>query len=158
VIQREPNTLTCLIERGGAIKLLFFGLPNLGRIRDPLVCFDNRLHVAALDDLAATKVAVIQARAEAKDYVDIDALITAGVALPRALAAAKLIYGKQFAPTPSLKALTYFNDGDLPALPADVKRRLAMASAAVDPLRLPRLKRTSSRTQPPHNQTSKANQ
>ena len=34
----------------------------------------KNLHVASLLDLAATKVAVVQKRAEAKDYLDIDVL------------------------------------------------------------------------------------
>ena len=42
-------------------------------------------------DLAGTKAAVVQQRPEAKDYVDLDAMMGAGVGLPTALAAAKLI-------------------------------------------------------------------
>jgi len=44
-------------------------------------------------DLAGTKAAVITQRAEAKDYVDILALMRAGIDLPQAMAAARAIYG-----------------------------------------------------------------
>jgi hypothetical protein len=62
--------------------------------------------VATLLDLAGTKASVVQVRGEAKDYLDIDALMAAGVGLPRALAAAKAIYGPSFNPQITLKALS----------------------------------------------------
>jgi hypothetical protein len=46
---------------------------------------------------------------------------------------------RRFAPTPTLKALTYFGDGDLPSLPSDVKDRLVRAANAANPLQLPSL-------------------
>jgi hypothetical protein len=142
IIQQEPNTLTCLIDRGAPVKISFFGLPHLARIRPPAVARDNGLRVASLVDIAGTKAAVVQQRAQVKDYIDIDALITDGrIALPMQLAAARAVYGTAFAPTPTLKALTYFGDGDLPSLPSDVKERLIRAASAVDPLRLPSLDR-----------------
>lgn len=146
IVQSEANTLTCLADRGGDVKLSFFGLPHIARINPPDICADNGLRIASLLDLAATKAAVVQQRAQAKDYLDIDALISAGVSLGEALAAAKLVYGDAFAPTPTIKALAYFGDGDLPTLPDDVKQRLVAASTAVDPTRLPSLKRNVART------------
>jgi len=140
ITQQEPNMLTCLVERAGPVKVSFFGVPHLARIREPVVAQDNGLRVAALLDIAGTKAAVVQQRAQAKDYIDIDALITqGGIDLPTHLAAARAVYGAHFAPTPTLKALTYFGDGDLPALADDIKRRLIRAAGAVDPLRLPHL-------------------
>lgn len=61
--------------------------------------------------------------------------------LPTVLAAAKAIYGQQFNPLITLKALCFFDDGDLRTLPDEMRRRLARAAAAVDPVRLPRLAR-----------------
>lgn len=61
-------------------------------------------------------MAVVQKRAEAKDYRDIAALLENGVDLSRALAAAKAVYGERFEPGTTLRALTYFADGDLPNL------------------------------------------
>lgn len=140
IIQREPNTLTCLVDRGGSVKISFFGLPRLRRIAEPLIAEGNDLAVAALIDLAGTKAEAVQHRAQAKDYLDIDALIErGGIDLAKQLAAGRAVYGDVFVPIATLKALTYFGDGDLADLPDVVKRRLAMASAAVDPLRLPAL-------------------
>lgn len=151
IIQSEANTLTCLVDRKGDVKLSFFGLPNIGSINPPDVSPDNGLRVASLLDLAGTKAAVVQQRAQAKDYLDIDALISAGISLEEALSAAALIYGELFAPTPTIKALAYFDDGDLADVPEDVRRRLIAATTAVDPTRLPALHRNTdkNRNDPP---------
>ncbi|MHC1789829.1 hypothetical protein [Solidesulfovibrio sp.] len=93
--------------------------------------------MASLLDIAGTKVAVVQKRAEAKDYLDIDALLQHGIALPTALAAGRVVYGRSFNPLVSLKALSYFRD--LPTLPVAVGERLLAAVAAVDPANLPLL-------------------
>ncbi|HTV78931.1 MAG TPA: nucleotidyl transferase AbiEii/AbiGii toxin family protein [Steroidobacteraceae bacterium] len=132
IIQRERNTLSAIVERGGPVQVSFFGVPALKRLEEPEKVASNGLKVATLLDLAATKVSVVQVRGEAKDYLDIDALITAGVDLPRALAAAKAIYGASFNPQITLKALSYFDDGNLRGLPEDVKDRLATAARDVD--------------------------
>jgi hypothetical protein len=138
VTQREPNTFGCTIDRGGAIKLSFFGLPGFPRLSPPLVAPDNGLQVASLVDLFATKVSVVQMRAEAKDYIDIDALLTDGrIDLPTALAAARAIYGTQFNPQSTLKALSYFEDGNLRRLSQPMRDRLAKAARDVDLDRLP---------------------
>jgi hypothetical protein len=149
LVRQEPDTLTCLVDRGDPVSVSFFGLPNLNRLRPPHVARDTRLKVASLLDLAGTKALVVQRRAQAKDYIDLDALITAGIDLPQALAAARNIYGPAFEPTPTLKALTYFDDGDLTSLPGALRQRLVRAAAAVDPLRLPSLKRTATRSRRP---------
>lgn len=138
VTQREPNTLSCTVDRGGVVKLSFFGVPSLPRLLPPHVASDIGLKVASLLDLAGTKASVVQMRAEAKDYLDIDALLTDGrIDLPTALAAGRAIYGAQFNPQSTLKALSYFEDGNLCRLPQTVKDRLAKAASAVDLDRLP---------------------
>jgi hypothetical protein len=138
IIQREPDTLSCIVDRDGKVKLSFFGLPNIPRLRPPLIAPDNGLRVADLLDLAGMKAAVVQMRAEAKDYVDIDALLTDGrINLPTALAAARAIYGTQFNPQITLKALSYFEDGNVNRLPKAVKTRLARTACAVDLDHLP---------------------
>ena len=138
VLQREPNTLSCLVDRQGLVKLSFFGAPNLLRLRAPAISPDNSLRVASLFDLAGTKAAVVQMRAEAKDYLDIDAMLVDGrVDLPKALACARAIYGSQFNPQSTLKALSYFDDGNVPNLPQAVKDRLARAVRDVNLDRLP---------------------
>ncbi|HEX2842163.1 nucleotidyl transferase AbiEii/AbiGii toxin family protein [Hyphomicrobium sp.] len=136
IIQREANTLTCIVERDGPVKLSFFGLPNLKRINAPLRTSDTNLPVASLLDLAGTKAEVVQHRAAAKDYADIDALISAGIDLRTHLQAGRKVYGDVFVPIATVKALTYFDDGDLATLPPNVKARLAKAAADVDLLTL----------------------
>jgi hypothetical protein len=134
-VQVAANTLKCRVERGGPVLLSFFGGLGLGQAAPREQVQGRVLYVASLLDLAGTKVAVVQKRAEAKDYLDIDALIQHGVDLPRALAAGRIVYGRSFNPMISLKALSFFED--LPTLPAEVRQRLSAAVEAVDPTRLP---------------------
>jgi hypothetical protein len=74
-----------------------------------------------------------------KDYIDLHALLAAGIELPTALAAASVIYGERFNPQLTLKALSFFGDGDLPSLPADVRERIIGAVKGADLDRLPML-------------------
>lgn len=138
ILQKSSNTLTCLVDRGGAVQVSFFGVPKVRQIRAPLVAADNQLKVASLVDLAGTKAAVVQKRAEAKDYLDMDAIIhQGGVDLATALAAGKAIYGSAFSPELTLKSLCFFEDGNLCSLPQAVRDRLAADVKAVDLDRLP---------------------
>ena len=136
--RREKNTLTAIIDRGGEVTVSFFGVPNLPRLVSPHVCDDNGLKIASLFDLAGTKASVVQLRAEAKDYLDLDALITkGGITLPMALTAAQALYGVSFNPEITLKSLSYFDDGDLRSLPEESKMRLVTAARDVDLDQLP---------------------
>lgn len=138
VTQREPNTLSVLVDRGGPVRVSFFGLPRLRRLRLPQVVQENGLKIASLLDLAGTEAAVVQQRAEAKDYLDIDAILADGrIDLATALASAGAIYGATFNPLITLKALSYFADGNLGRLPVSTQDRLAKAARAVDLDRLP---------------------
>lgn len=136
-VQVAPNTLTCRLERGGPVLVSFFGELGLGRAAPRDRVRGRGVHVASALDLLATKLAVVQKRAEAKDYFDIDALLQHGITLPEALVAARVVYGHSFNPLITLKALCYFDD--LPALPAAVRQRLSAAAQAVDPASLPEL-------------------
>jgi hypothetical protein len=110
VFQDQPNALS--LTHGG-VKFSFFGDVNFGRVGTPLATEDRVLTVASLDDLMSTKLKVILQRSSVKDYQDIAAMIKAGVSLEKGLAAARQMFGKSFAPTESLRALVYFEDGDL---------------------------------------------
>jgi Nucleotidyl transferase AbiEii toxin, Type IV TA system len=133
ITHQEPNTLTVLVHRGGPVKLSFFGLPRLPRLAPPQTVPGNGLKIASLLDLAGTKASVVQRRAEAKDYHDIDAILSGGrIDLPTALAAAKAIYGARFNPQITLKALSYYGEGTLRRLPRAVKDRLTKAAREVD--------------------------
>lgn len=136
-VQVEPDTLTCRVEREGSVLVSFFGGLGLGQVAAREKVPDRSLHVASLLDIAGTKVAVVQKRAEVKDYLDIDALLQHGVDLPTMLAAGRVVYGNSFNPLIALKALSYFED--VPKLPVEVRNRLLRAVATVDPASIPSL-------------------
>lgn len=136
-LQSAPNTLVSLVDRGGPVKVSFFGGLSLRRIHDPETAGGTGVLVASLLDLAATKVKVVQDRAETKDYIDIARLLDEGIDLAPALGAARAVYGTSFNPLLSLKALCYFADGDLRSLPAKIQARLSSAVEQVDPSHLP---------------------
>lgn len=70
-------------------------------------------------------------RAEAKDYRDIAAMVSAGVSLSKGLSAARELYGLNFQPSESLKAMVFFDDGDLATLTKAEKSCLVNAVSAV---------------------------
>jgi hypothetical protein len=127
----RENTLTVVLDRNGPVSVSFFGGLGLTRVSSPDTANDNGVQIASLLDVAGCKMAVVQRRAEAKDYLDIAALLENGISLPKALAAAKAIFGNQFEPTTTLRALSYFADGDLPKLPASMQNALRTAAIGV---------------------------
>jgi len=131
-LQSSPNTLVSLVERDGPVKVSFFGGLTLRRVNDPDPVEGPGIMVASLLDLAATKVKVVQDRAEAKDYIDLGRLLEAGIDLASALGAACVVYGDAFNPLLSLKALSYFADGDLSSLPESIQSSLTKAVRSVD--------------------------
>lgn len=113
------------------VKVSFFGDITFGRVGTPEYTEDLVLQVAALEDLMATKLKVILQRAEAKDYRDIAAMINVGIDLSLGLSGARLLYGPNFQPSESLKALLYFDDGDLYTLTKNEKNTLTDAVNAI---------------------------
>ena len=114
-VQEDENTLVMDVPMpSGPVKVSFFGGLALGRINDPLRTRDSVLLVASLEDLLATKLKAILDRAEAKDYRDISAMVSAGISLEKALAGFAGNYRRD--PALPLKALGFFKDGDLPSL------------------------------------------
>ena len=135
LVQPELNTIDCIIDfPEGSVKLQF--LAGLGdkqkRIALPLIAEDNQLQIASLKDLFATKLNTIQHRAECKDYIDIDAIIQAGLSLEEGLGCAAAVYGKSFDPATSLRALCSYRDGNLNELKKDLRERLMFQAAAVE--------------------------
>src|SRR5436853_623684 len=55
ILQNVSQTLTVSIDRGGEVKVSFFGGLPLGRVGDPQITPDGVLKVASLLDLAGTK-------------------------------------------------------------------------------------------------------
>ncbi len=139
VLQSAANTLTCRIDRQGPIQVSFFGGLSLGQVETPEPAAGIALRVASLLDLGGMKVAVVTQRAEIRDYLDVHAMMAAGLSLSRMLASAEVIYGSQFSPLVALKALAYHADPALTRLPPAARRDLAAAVKAVDPRSLPTL-------------------
>ena len=137
--QFQDNTLTAIVDRNGPVKLSFFGYLGIKRVQDPDIAEENGVQIASLLDLLASKLKTVQLRAEAKDYRDIVATFDAGLSLAEGLAAATAIYGKDFNGALSLKALTFFEDGDLPKLAPAVQRVLLAAATSVNLKELPRV-------------------
>lgn len=134
-VQVAAHTLTCRVDRGGPVLVSFFGGLGLGIAARKERASGSLVYAASLLDIAGTKAAVVQRRAEARDYIDIGALIDHGLDLPLILAAGAVVYGRSFNPLITLKALSYFDD--VPTLPANLRARLSEAVAAVDPELIP---------------------
>jgi hypothetical protein len=148
-LQIAPNTLTVSVPCPEPVKISFFGGLKLGRVSDPERSEDGVMQIASLLDVAACKMAVVQERPEAKDYLDVHAILQSGVTLPEMLGAAQAIYGEQFNSMITLKALSYFEDGNLAALPEEVKR--ALRAAVVTVKEIPSFARLAGGLTPPKN-------
>jgi hypothetical protein len=85
----------------------------------------------------ATKLKTIQQRAEVKDYRDIVAALEHGIHLPEALSAAQAVYGSRFNGLLTLKALTYFEDGNLAQLSEAARQKLKRSATSLDFKHLP---------------------
>lgn len=86
------------------------------------------------------KAAVVQKLAEAKDSLDVQALIDqGGITLPMALSAGKKIYGYAWNPFITLKALSCYTDGNLSTVPHKVRDHLLAAVKNVNLGALPTL-------------------
>ncbi|WP_426437332.1 nucleotidyl transferase AbiEii/AbiGii toxin family protein [Bradyrhizobium genosp. P] len=133
ILQDAPDTFAVLTETpSGAVKVSFFGGLKFGRINDPLQTADGVLLVASLDDLMATKLKATLDRAEAKDYRDIAAMLSAGASLPTALSAFKTMFRGE--PAEVLRALGFFGDGDLDTLTSNDRDILSNARDRVGEL------------------------
>jgi Nucleotidyl transferase AbiEii toxin, Type IV TA system len=122
ILQDTPDTLVISAAMpAGPVKVSFFGSIDIGRLNDPLRTIDGTLLVASLEDLMATKLKATLDRAEAKDYRDIAAMISAGAQLPIGLSAFKQMFHGE--PAAVLRAIGFFGDGDLKNL-GDADRKI----------------------------------
>ncbi|MGI8436928.1 MAG: nucleotidyl transferase AbiEii/AbiGii toxin family protein [Chthoniobacterales bacterium] len=140
ILVSEPNTLTLRIDRSGPVTVSFFGNLSFGQLVPPALT-PGGIKIASLPDLMATKLKTVFQRSEAKDYRDIAAILETGLSLATGLAGAVALFGPNFNPALPLKALSYFGDGDLGALPEVVKARLI--DAVKQTRELPRVDRHS---------------
>lgn len=124
LVQAEANTLTIRCAGRDGVLVSFLGGLHFSSVEAPETSADNGLRVAGLRDLLAAKLNVVFQRAEVKDYLDVHALLQAGLTLSEGLACARAVYGPTFNATLPLKALTFFEDGDLPSLPRLIQQDL----------------------------------
>jgi hypothetical protein len=126
-LQESANTRTAIVR---GVKVSFFGGISFGRVGTPEPTDDRVLRVASLRDLAGTKIKALLQRVEAKDYLDIAALLEHGMPLADVLGAAAALFGTAFNPLVARKALCYFEGGDLSTLPPGTRERLVRAASA----------------------------
>jgi hypothetical protein len=139
-LQESENTLVVAAKTShGSVKISYFGGMGIGRVNTPCETQDSVLLVASLEDLLATKLKAILDRAEAKDYSDIAAILSSGVSLERGLGGFAKMYRRDAALP--LKALGFFQDGDLPSLPQREQELLRAARDRVTSM--PELRITS---------------
>jgi hypothetical protein len=138
VLQDRPDTLTFLVapRRGSndTVKLSFFGSITFGRVGVPQWTSDRVAQVASPEDLLGTKLNVILQRVESKDYIDIEAILESGTSLTFGLGIARALFGSTFQPSECIKALVYFEGGDLEFLSRQVKDRLIASVTSVNDL------------------------
>ena len=135
VLQREPDTLTVSAltdDTADPVKVSFFGGIDTGRVGDPEQTEDSVLRVASLLDLFGTKLKVLLQRVAARDYLDLAAILRAGVPLQDGLGAATTLYGRQFPPTDAVKALSYFDEGEATNVDAATRDLLVRQATAWD--------------------------
>ena len=134
VLQRAPNTLVVSADVDDSpVRLSFFGGLRLGRVADPDRP-EGGAAIAAPLDLLVTKLKALHDRIEAKDYLDIEALLRSGLTLNEGIGAAMALFGRALNPLDTAKAVAWFKDGGLEsALPERTRTYLAAASAGFDP-------------------------
>jgi hypothetical protein len=125
VSQSQRNTYTAVLRHpDGEAKISFLGEIVLGQFFPPEVCADNNLKVASLEDMLAMKLKVIHQRVEAKDYVDIAAMLRAGLSLAAGIGRLDALFPNTINVAMTLQSLVYFSGGDLNTLPAETKATL----------------------------------
>jgi hypothetical protein len=134
VLQDERDAWTISVERKGPVKIFFFGKPDDAA---------GVLAVASLLDLAATKLKVLLQRVELKDYLDVAALLRAGVPLKDMLRAACSLYGPAFNPLVAQKTLGFFEGAELGTL--DARSRELLSRASLEDVDLAPMPRASDR-------------
>jgi hypothetical protein len=142
--QQAESTLSCNVETAeGEVKISFFGGLPLRQVAAPDLADSNGIAIASLLDLFGTKCVTIAQRSESKDYLDIHALLTrTSLTLPEGIAAARVIYGRQYEPFVTLQALSYFADLGEP-LDERTKADLLAATGGVSLQSLPTISASS---------------
>ena len=113
LVSRTPGSITLIVDNPTPVKFQFFGGLPLSRVKKPVLLDPPGILLASPYDLFATKLKVIQDRAEKKDYLDIVEFLKQGYDFAQALAAAIAVYRNKFNPQITLRAAVSFVDGDL---------------------------------------------
>ncbi len=129
LLNRSPGSITLVVYAPEPVKFQFFWDLPLSRAGTPDLLDPPGILVASPCDLLATKLKVLQDRAEKKDYLDLAQFLLHGYDLAHGLAAATAVYRNRFNPAISLRAAVSFTDGDLPTLPKSCCRILEQAVA-----------------------------
>jgi hypothetical protein len=136
LLQDRSDTITFLTTLGAleseTVKVSFFASIAFGRVGLPQWTSDRVAQVASPEDLLGTKLKVLLQRIESKDYIDVAAILESGTPLAVGLGAARGLFGQAFQPSECLKALVYFEGGDLESLSRRVKDTLIASASAVD--------------------------
>jgi hypothetical protein len=134
VLEQVPRTLVVsLLIAGKPVKVSFFGSMRIGRVGAP-EHLDDGPWIASPLDLLATKLKTLHDRVEARDYIDIEALLRAGISLAHGIAAARTLFGAALNPLDTAKAVRWFEDGDLrQRLPLRTRRYLAQTVSELRP-------------------------
>ena len=137
-LQDEPETLTVSVAGGaGPSKVSFFGAIDFGRVGEPLTDGESP-PLASLMDLFGTKLATVTQRIEPRDYLDIAALLDAGLSINEGVSSLLALYGNQASAVQSVKTMSWFGEGDLEvALPATARETLMRAAEQFDPSTAP---------------------
>jgi len=116
LVSRTPGSITLTIDSPDPVKFQFFGGLPLSRVNKPTLLDPPGILLASPYDLFATKLKVIQDRAEKKDYIDIIEFLKQGYDFSYGLASAVAVYRNKFKPQITLRAAVSFVDGDLKSL------------------------------------------
>lgn len=130
-LERAPNSWTLQLfplAQERPVKLSFFGGLGFGRVGAPLKADGHELLMASLDDLFGHKLKVLLQRVEAKDYRDLAALLRAGETIEQGLGAASALFAT-FPPAEALRAMSYFEGGDLGSLALPDRELLSVTAA-----------------------------
>ena len=115
LLQRQPDTLTLSIRSEPPVKVSFFGGIGIGRVGHPERTDDGVLQVASMLDLFATELKVLLQRVAVRDYVDLAAILRAGLRLEDGLGAAVALYGNAFPPVEAKTLVCFEGDAASPA-------------------------------------------
>lgn len=129
LIARTTGSITLIVDSSAPVKFQFFGGLPLSRVKKPVLLNPPGILLASSYDLFATKLKVIQDRAEKKDYLDIIEFLKQGYDLAHGLAAAVAVYRNKFNPQITLRAAVSFIDGNLPSLIRDDRQIMEKAVA-----------------------------